>query len=270
MFESLTHKSFFVNLLVAMSLVAIIILIFFGSLGFITHHNDNQKVPSVTGKVFDEAKKVLELSGFDVVLQDSIYTDTAAPLAVMRQSPEADAIVKANRTVYLTVNRSVPPLVVMPDLRGFSVKSAELYLHSIGLKMGDTSYVPDIARNAVREQKVNGNNIDPGTKVNMGTAIDLVIGNGIGNDDMDVPDLVGMTVDEARSLLSNNHISIGAILAMDALKDTATAFIVKQSPEPKSIIAEGTIVENKIRPGEIMDIWISPYPPVKDTTMQVP
>ena len=104
----------------------------------------------------------------------------------------------------------------------------------------------------------------------MGTAIDLVIGNGIGNDDMDVPDLVGMTVSEARLLLSNNHISLGAILAMDALQDTATAFIVKQNPEPKSVIAAGTIIENKIRPGEIMDIWISPFPPVKDTTLQVP
>lgn len=270
MFESLTHKSFFVNLLVALLLVAIIIFIFFGALGFITNHNDNKKVPSVTGKVFDEAKQILEAQGFDVVLQDSIYADTAAPHAVLRQSPEADAMVKANRTVYLTVNRLVPPLVVMPDLRGFSVKSAELFLQSIGLKMGDTSYVPDIARNAVREQKVNGVNIEPGSKINMGTAIDLVIGNGIGNDDIDVPDLVGMTVNEARLLLGNNHISLGAILAMDAVQDTATSFIVKQSPEPKSVIAEGTIIENKIRPGEIMDIWISPFPPVKDTTLQMP
>jgi len=269
-FKSLTHKSFFVNLLVALALVALIIFLFFSALGLITHHNDNQQVPSITGKSFEEAKRVLESKGFEVVLQDSIYTDTAAPLSVMRQSPEADAIVKADRTIFLTVNRSVPPLVAMPDLRGFSFKSAELYLHSIGLKLGDTSFVPDIARNAVREQKINGNAIAPGTKINMGTAIDLVIGNGIGNNDMDVPDLVGMTVEQARSLLSGNNISLGAILAMDALTDTASAFIVKQSPEPKSMIAEGTIVENKIRPGEIMDIWISLNPPVKDTTIQSP
>lgn len=270
MFSSLTKKSFFFNLVVAVLLVVVIVFLFFGSLGFITHHNDNKQVPSVTGMSFPQARQVLEASGFEVELQDSIYVDTAAPLAVMRQSPEADAIVKANRTIYLTVNRSVPPLVAMPDLRGFSVKSAELYLKSIGLKMGDTTYVPDIARNAVREQKINGNNIEPGVKINMGTAIDLVIGNGIGNNEMDVPDLVGMTVAQARSLLGSNHVSLGSIIAMDALTDTANAFIVKQSPEPTSTIAQGTIVGNKIRPGEIMDIWISITAPVKDTTLQVP
>ena len=42
----------------------------------------------------------------------------------MRQSPDADAIVKSDRTVYLTINRAVPPQIDMPDLRGFSIKSA--------------------------------------------------------------------------------------------------------------------------------------------------
>jgi hypothetical protein len=34
------------------------------------------------------------------------------------QFPEADEVVKTNRTVYLTINRSVPPSVEMPLLEG--------------------------------------------------------------------------------------------------------------------------------------------------------
>ena len=39
----------------------------------------------------------------------------------------------------------------------------------------------------------------PGTKINMGSRIDLVIGNGVGEAEMGVPDLIGMTLNEARA-----------------------------------------------------------------------
>jgi beta-lactam-binding protein with PASTA domain len=97
-------------------------------------------------------------------------------LAVIKQSPEADAVVKAGRTVYLTVNRAIAPEVEMPSLIGFSIKSAQMMLQSLNLKLGDTSYKPDIARNAVLEQLYNGNIIKQGTKIPMGSTIDFVLG----------------------------------------------------------------------------------------------
>ncbi|MEP7319088.1 MAG: PASTA domain-containing protein, partial [Panacibacter sp.] len=166
MFKFITNKSFFVNLLVIILAVLLLVFLFFSLLGLITRHGETQKVPSVTGKSYDEASKIIQAAGLEVSIQDSIYADTANPLQVMRQSPDADEEVKAGRTIYLTINRAVPPLVEMPDLRGFSLKSAELYLQSLGLKTGDLTYVPDIARNAVKDQLLNGNSIAPGTKIN--------------------------------------------------------------------------------------------------------
>ncbi len=83
-------------------------------------HGKTLTIPSVTGKTYSEAVKTLEEQGFDVMIQDSVYVDTAAPQLVIRQFPEADATVKRNRTVYLTINRAVPPLVEMPQLEGLS------------------------------------------------------------------------------------------------------------------------------------------------------
>jgi beta-lactam-binding protein with PASTA domain len=195
-----------------------------------------------------------------------MYIDTAAPGAVIRQSPDADATVKVHRTIYLTINRQVAPLIDMPDLRGFSYKSAELYLKSLGLKVGDTTYMPDIALNAVKQQLLNGQPVEPGTKVNMGSAISLVLGNGEGEDELNVPDLVGMTVDEARLYLSNKSLSLSAIMTEGPVSDTANAYITKQSPLPFSTLAPGEIVANKIRPGQLIDIWISTTAPVRDTS----
>jgi len=265
-FKFITDKPFWVNLLVVIGIVIILFLLFFSSLGIITRHSSLEKVPSVLGKNVEDAKKLLETAGFDVAVKDSVYIDTAGPLAVVRQAPEADATVKIHRTIYLTVNRAVAPLIDMPDLRGFSFMSAELYLKSLGLRVGDTSYVPDIAKNAVKEQLLNGQPVAPGTKVNMGSAIGFVLGSGIGEAELNVPDLVGMTVSEARLYLSNKNINIGTVLTSETISDTANAYIRQQSPLPFSTLAPGQIVANKIRPGQLMDIWITTTQPARDTS----
>ncbi len=93
-------------------------------------------------------KKYLKDKGFEVEIQDSIYSDTAAPLAVLRQFPEADAVVKENRTVYLTINRAVAPTIEMPNLEGMSFRTAQLVLKQYGLKVKDTVFKPDFAKNS--------------------------------------------------------------------------------------------------------------------------
>jgi len=81
----------------------VIVLLFFLSLRWLTHHGVSRNVPSVTGKTLAEAKEFLEKQGFDVIIQDSVYVDTLPPSGVIRQVPEPDAVVKVNRTVYLTI-----------------------------------------------------------------------------------------------------------------------------------------------------------------------
>lgn len=266
MFNFITKRSLFINVLVAIAFVLLLLFLFFISLGSVTRHNQTIRVPQITGKSLAEATSFLQKQGFKVAVQDSVYIDTLAPLAVVKQSPESEELVKVNRTIYLTINRAQPPLIEMPDLRGFSYRSAQMFLQSLGLKLGDTSYTPDIARNAVKDQKYNGNTIVPGTKIPMGSAIDFVLGNGLGETQLTVPDLVGLTVSQAKDYLSGDNIGIGAIIPLSAVQDTANAYIVKQSPEPETELPTGEKAKNHIRAGQFMDVWISNTPPVRDST----
>jgi eukaryotic-like serine/threonine-protein kinase len=270
MFKFITQRSFGVNLLVAIALLLLIVFIFFLSLDSITRHNESVAVPSVTGKSLTEATTILTQKNFNVSVQDSVYIDTLAPLMVVKQSPESEEVVKMNRTIYLTINRATPPLIEMPDLRGFSFRSAQMFLESLGLKLGKTTYTPDIARNAVKDQLIDGKTIDPGTKVAMSTAIDLVLGNGLGDTQLAVPDLIGLTIAQAKEYLSGDNISIGTILTTSPVSDTANAYIVKQNPEPLTELPTGEKVNNRIRAGQLMDVWISMTPPIKDTTTTQP
>lgn len=267
--KTITRKPLWVNALIIVGIILVVLFIFFFSLGFITRHNDVIKVPSVLGKNIDEATNYLEKNGFSVEVSDSVYIDSAAKLSVIKQSPDPDALVKSDRTVYLTINRSVAPLIDMPDLRGFSYKSAELYLQTMGLKVGDTTHRPDFTRN-ILDQTLNGQPIRPGTKINVGSVIGLVVGDGIGSLQMDVPELVGMTLGQARSYLQSMNINIGAIVADPDVAKQDDAYIYKQSPSKFDEPIPGQKVANKIRPGQVIDIWLSltapAPPPVKDSS----
>ncbi len=257
MLKAITRRPLWVNFLAAMGIVVLLVFLFLQSLRYFTHHGTYLKVPDVSNRNIKEATDLLQKQGFDVWIQDSVYYDTIAPLTVVKQFPEADASVKVNRIVYLTVNRAVPPEIEMPNLVGMSFRNAELELNARGLKLGETSYKPDIAKNAVLEQLFNSNNIKPGAKITMGSVISLVLGSGIGSVGMPVPDLFGMNYEEAITLLEANGIMRGSIIADGVISDTSDAFVFRQQPEAYN---ENNI-SNQIKRGQMMDIWISANKP---------
>lgn len=261
-FQFITKKPLWMNLLAGFILMVILLFILSISLGPLTRHGKNKTVPNVMGKTFEDAKKILDDNGFDVEVSDSIYSDTIPKGAVLRQVPDGNSIVKISRTVYLTINRYVPPLVEMPNLIDFSLRSAELSLKNMGLRIGDTSYIEDFARNTVREQHYhNGDKIPPGTKIPQGTSIDLVLANGGGTVTFTVPNLVGMTYADAKKFLESNGLSFSSVLPDPGVVDTATAFIYRQ--DPPRVGADGVRV--KIKSGQTMNVWLSTTRPTIDT-----
>ena len=266
MFKFVTKRPLWFNILVGIGLMAAIFFVFMLSLNWITHHGIAKTVPSVTGKKLSDATTFLEDKGFDVLVQDSVYYDSLPPAVIIRQVPEADAVVKVNRTVYVTVNRSVPPEVDMPNLIGYSYRNAEMVLSNMGLRIGDTTYKADFAKNSILEQLYNGQSIRPGTKIRMGSAVSLVIGNGIGSEDIAVPKLVGLTFSEAKILLDANGLILGSAVPDPMVKDEDNAYVYKQSPDIKD--PQGR--RYRIRPGQMIDVWLSVEKPVTDSTTTEP
>jgi beta-lactam-binding protein with PASTA domain len=263
MLRYITNRPLWVNILVGIGIVMAVFVVFVFSLNRITHHGEAKSVPSVTGKRLSEIQPLLEKEGFNLVIQDSVYYDSLPPSMVIRQVPEADDVVKINRTIYVTINRTVPPDVPMPNLIGYSFRNAEMILKNMGLRLGDTTFKPDFAKNSVLEQLYKGQSISTGTKIKMGSTISLVIGSGIGNADMAVPKLIGLTYDEAKILLETNGLIVGSVIPDPLVKDTANAFIYKQSPLSRT--EDGFQV--RIRPGQMIDVWLSVEKPIVDSTI---
>lgn len=268
MLNFISRKPLWVHILLAIALVFIILFLFLWSLGFVTRHGKTLTIPSVTGQSLQDAQKFLEEKGFETEIQDSVFVDTAAPLSVLRQFPEADAVVKENRTVYLTITRAVAPTIDMPNLEGMSFRNAEMILRQYGLKLEDTTFRPDFAKNAVLEQQYNGDRIKPGTKIRMGSGISLVLGSGLGLDEFSVPDMFGLTLNDARAYLDANGLNLGAAVFDPDVRDSANAFVYRQSPQ--RFTYDRRI--NRIRQGQSVDLWLSVQKPVRqvDSTLQGP
>jgi beta-lactam-binding protein with PASTA domain len=155
----------------------------------------------------------------------------------------------------------------MPQLVGQSFRSAEILLRQTGLKLGDTTFVPDFAKNSIKKQLYNGQEISFGTKIPMGAKIDLVISNGISDVDMSVPDLVGMTYGDAKVLMEGNNLEFGSRVFNKDIKDSLNAFIYWQSPER---MTEDHRV-NRIHQGQLIDIKLSAEKPVRtDSLIKAP
>ena len=250
MLKFITYRPLWLNIVVGIILALGIFSLFLLSLKWMTHHGRSSTVPNVTGKNYEEARNVLKKAGFHVEIQDSIYVDTMKPMSVIKQIPDADEVVKSDRTVFLVISRAVPPIVEMPNLVGYSFRNAEMVLNNMDLKIGDTTFKPDFARNAVLEQVYKGSPIAPGTKIRKGSIISLVLGDGVGKREFTVPMITGMKFCDVKEKLEESGIVIGAIIADADVTDTCSAWIYWQNPERFNDEKQ----LNHIRTGQTMDV----------------
>ena len=263
--DDILKKPLWMNMLIGFGVAICLFIIFFFSLGWITGNGETEKVPAVIGLDVAAAEKNLTALGFDVELQDSIYVDTLARNAVLRQTPEADEVVKKGRTVYLTINRVIAPQVDMPNLVGFSIKSAETYLKVLGLRLGSIQMVPDQNKNVVIDQLINGKPIAPGSKIPSGTLIHFLVGDGGASGGMLMPDLVGLTYEQAKAQLISLGLNLGMVTVNGSIGDSASAFVFDQNPSAygSQIDSLGMPIQNMVSKGATINLVLDKVAPVK-------
>lgn len=252
--NSKLKNSFFANVGAIMLVSVCLYILFFSTLGLITKHGSEATVPSVIGLTMEAANENLKNIGFDVSI-DSAYDPQKRPLTVLAQIPDPKAIVKHGRTIFLTVNKKSPPLTAMPKLTSLSYRSAVMILRSNRLVLGDTTHRSDYAAGSILEQQYRGKVIEPGTMIPQGSRISLVVGDGLGNVEMEVPDVIGQSPEEGINLLSGYGFSVTQVWE-DPITDSSSALIYSQSPAPFNDLD----VPNRIREGDIIDIHIKQDP----------
>ncbi|MBN7815895.1 PASTA domain-containing protein [Algoriphagus pacificus] len=241
-------KKVLINLFIVIGISIILGFLFLKLyLPMYTNHGETVSVPDLNGYTYDEGKEILEDASLEYeVSLDSGFSTELKPLAVLKQFPEANSQVKTGRKVYLTLNARNAPMLKMPNLVNTPLKNVQEILSNMGLERGDIKYVPDIGINVVLEQKYRGVNVPEGFEIPKGARIDLVVGDGLGNQILEVPGLTGMDEIDAEFLILGSGLRVGNKNFVE--NDTVPAGkIFMQTP------AAGT----QVKTGELIELWIS-------------
>lgn len=231
------------NLIATLISLGVLIFIVFFSLRLYTRHNQTIPVPDLKGLVVDDAIRILKAQSFDYEL-DSVYQVDAQPGLVIDQDPEAQTPVKKSRTLYLTIITRSAPEVAFPDLIEKTLIESRAILNSYGLKLGDTIYRADIARDVVLDVLFGGQPMQTGRMIPKGSSIDLVLGNGRGGNQVEVPDLTGLTLMEVRFALQGSSLNLGNIRYQGVVTDSLSATVFSQSPAAgPALISVGTPID---------------------------
>lgn len=201
--ESLTQ-----NILLIIGILAAGYIIITLSLRGITRHGKEFNVPDFYGMSVAEANEAASGMSLRLVVSDSVYIRGMERGTITRQNPEPGSKVKKNRRILLVINSVSPRQSIMPSLTGFSMRQARTELSANGLNIGKLIYVEDIATNNVLAQKYKGRDIAPGTSLDSGSYIDLVVGLNPSDSTTFVPNVIGYRYRMAIELLHDNSLNI--------------------------------------------------------------
>ncbi|MGA9212618.1 PASTA domain-containing protein [Kaistella sp.] len=251
MLKSLFHWKVWINILLAAAVFVGAVWLTFRWLEIHTNHGKEIAVPNVMNKSVHEAIKILDDSGLTYEVDSFKYDPKFKPFQVLQIYPSPGSRVKDGRTIVLKVNPRTYAQVSVPDILDRYKGLAFRQLEQVGLKVGDTIYEPSIQRDAVLRMLYNGAVLKPGALLPRFSTIDLVIGTGPKRN-ISVPNLVGLTVQEAKLVIAQNLFEIGLIEHEDGGADESD-IVYYQDPAAFDVRDQGMQI----------DIWVSKKTPAE-------
>lgn len=197
------------NFVVAFALVALLIYGVFYALDKYTRHGEAVEVPELRGLYEEEAGMLLANHELKYQIVDSTYNKTKRLGTILEQTPPAGTKVKKGRAIYLIVNSKAKRQVPIPEVRDLSYRQAEAILRTLSIKVGDVVRKPAEYQDLVLDILYNGNIIEAGTRLEEDSQVTLVVGEVQAEETTAVPNVKGMTLQDAREALLRQNLVVG-------------------------------------------------------------
>jgi len=239
-----------------------------------TRHGVAVRVPHVEDRPFEKAKQLVQNRALTVKRQVGRYNPNVAQNVVVDQNPPPNADVKPGRRVYLTVNAGEVPMVDVPDFNGISVREAKNRVSSLGLKVGTVrpDSIPSPYPNTITRQKP-----EPGDSLKKGGIVDLWYSSGLGTDTVQVPSVVGRTVEEAQRRLLRHKLRSVVVDPRTTRSTGDTPQTADTSATRRFVRRQGRAPNTQVRAGTEIRLFTTedstqvpdPAPKIQDSTTLV-
>ncbi|MBA7526469.1 hypothetical protein ES705_18631 [subsurface metagenome] len=228
----LRTKIFLQNLIKAVGIALGLLILLLSFLRIYTHHGRTIAIPDFSNLPVEDAAKHIKSRKLKYEIFDSVFIAESDRGVIIDQYPKPGSLVKKNRKIYFTINANSPEKIIAPNLLDITLREARTKIEIAGLKIGNLRYRYDMTINVVLEQQLNGQILEPGDTILKGSIIDLILGKGLANEKSTVPDLIGLTVEEAKIRAADALFTISTAIPDMSISenDTLTPFIFRQHP----------------------------------------
>lgn len=245
----LSSKIFLLNFGKLLGISALLFLFLTLWMRCYTRHGNSVEVGNYVGMTFDDAVDQIEDDDFRYTITDSIFIVDEKPGLVLEQNPPAKAMVKGNRTIYLTITKRVADEVSLPGLVGnYDYNQYARKLKMMGMKCTVKKQVfsNKLEPNSILhffygDKKITENDLKDGMKIPMGAKLEFVVTTRAGGR-VEVPKLICLSFSEAEFLITSSGLKIGKVIEDSTVSDRANSYVKSQFPI-NSMVSMNTRVE---------------------------
>ena len=200
-------------------------------------------VPDFRGKHIVEVMKT-KPTGLEVVRRDEKFDDRYAKDHVIAQFPEPGTVVKPGKQVLLSISLGLQKVNV-PELIGSSLREVDVALMNAQLSVGDRAY---IFSDKIAPDRVVGQSPLPSEEYGVNKDVDLLISLGRRPEVLVLPNLAGVSLEDAKNRLKAWGLNFGRIYSRpDPNREKFQ--IISTSPSPYSQLRRGEVVSLLVSSG---------------------
>ena len=219
------------------ALVLIVGVSSYFTLTLLIKSEDTVVVPDLNGKDVVYALKFLSDIGLNTKVKGSEFSAVVPENHVLFQDPEPGTEIKKGRDVKIILSKGAKT-VLTPNLSGLSIQQARIILEENDLRQGEMSRT--FSRITAKENII-AQFPSSGTVITRGSHVDLLLSTGDRPRTYRMPDLAGLSVEEAILAIETGNLTLGRITSL-FYRGIPKDVVAGQEPLPGYPVTEGSPV----------------------------
>jgi serine/threonine-protein kinase len=193
----------------------------------------SKSVPRVIGMTLDDARQAVTNAGLNAERSEDRRHATAPAGTVIWQDPPPGVVVPQGSGVQLSVSQG-PPRIPVPDVISYEESTGRMLMEAAGLLVS-----VDHTQTAAPKGVIVNTRPPAGATLPPGGRVTLVVS--VGAPTLTVPDVRGLTLEEARAILEQTGLTLGTYFRRTSEAPPGT--IIHQTPAPGTLSASGAAVD---------------------------
>ncbi len=218
-------KTIFYPLLILLSFALGVLAFNFLIMPLLVRSGQSIAVPEVCGKTEEEAINIIKQANLNPEIEAHRFDPVIEKGKVIIQDPLPGKKVKTGRSVKIIISKGVEK-VILPHIIGLDLEKAKQILAKYDMEI---VIAESIFSDSIDEGKIVAVSPTPEEEVPKGTKISIKLSLG---KRIVIPELTGLKLDEALTLLKENNLIVGEIKEIEGSGEPGT--IVMQSPQSGS------------------------------------